>query len=238
MNEDTDNNLYIVDDVPFELEMAQLLRRLHVKEGSRFVADVERLREEALAVARPKAVYKVALIDEKGDDWVVIDGVKFNSRVLRVNLEHAHRVFAYVATCGMELEHWKRGMDDILFQFWADSIKEMALRDASRAMHKEIDDCYEPGKTATMAPGSLSNWPLPQQSPLFTILGDVQSLIGVELSDSFLMTPNKSISGVRFPTEEAFASCQLCPREGCPGRRAPYDKTLYKRKYEGGRVRS
>ena len=226
------NNLYLVDDVPFELEMPQLLRRLHVKEGSRFVADVERLREEALAVAKPKALYKVALIEDKGEDWVIIDGVRFTSRVLRVNLEHAHRVFAYVATCGMELEHWKRGMDDMLFQYWADSIKEMALRDASRALHKEINDCYEPGKTATMAPGSLPNWPLPQQRPLFTILGDVQDAIGVELSDSFLMTPNKSVSGVRFPTEEDFASCQLCPREGCPNRRAPYDRTLYERKYQ------
>ena len=58
MHESNDNNLYLVDDVPFELEMSQLLRRLHVKEGSRFMADVERLREEALAVARPKALYK------------------------------------------------------------------------------------------------------------------------------------------------------------------------------------
>ena len=89
-----------------------------------------------------------------------------------------------------------------------------------------------PGKTATMAPGSLSNWPLPQQRPLFDVLGDVQGIIGVELSDSFLMTPNKSVSGVRFPTEEGFASCQLCPREGCPNRRAPYDQTLYERKYQ------
>jgi hypothetical protein len=62
-------------------------------------------------------------------------------------------------------------------------------------------------------------------------LGDVAGAIGVWLSDSLLMVPAKSVSGVRFPTEESFESCQLCSRENCPGRRASYDDTLYDRKY-------
>jgi len=45
------------------------------------------------------------------------------------------------------------------------------------------------------------------------------------------MVPVKSVSGILFPTEESFASCQLCPREVCPGRRAPYDPDLYDAKY-------
>ena len=161
-----------------------------------------------------------------------MDGVKLTSRVLRVNMEHVHRVFAFVATCGTELDVWARAIDDMLFQYWGDAIKEMALRSATQVLHRHLTDCFELGKTATMAPGSLADWPLPQQRPLFTILGDVQGAIGVELSDSFLMTPNKSVSGVRFPTEEDFASCQLCPRKDCPNRRAAYDVTLYERKYQ------
>jgi hypothetical protein len=82
-----------------------------------------------------------------------------------------------------------------------------------------------------MSPGSLGEWPLSQQRPLFASLGDVAGAIGVRLSESLLMVPAKSVSGVCFPTEESFESCQLCPREDCPGRRAPYDETLYDRKY-------
>ena len=42
------------------------------------------------------------------------------------------------------------------------------------------------------------------------------------LTDSYLMLPTKSVSGVYFETEKSFNSCQLCTREMCPSRRAAY----------------
>ena len=82
-----------------------------------------------------------------------------------------------------------------------------------------------------MSPGRLVNWPLSEQAALFTLLGDPHEAIGVHLTDSYLMVPTKSVSGVRFPTEQSFESCQLCPRERCHGRKAPYDSGLYDREY-------
>lgn len=224
-------NEHIVDVIPFQPDLAELVKRLRLKEGSPYLADLQRLREEAERIARPKALYKIAFIEARGDNYVIVDGVTLTSRVLRVNLERVHRVFPYVATCGVELDQWAHAQEDVLFQYWADVIKEMAVRVASQALLQSMTACYELGKTAVMSPGSLADWPLPQQRPLFSILGDVTGAIGVTLSDSFLMTPNKSVSGVRFATDDDFASCQLCPRENCPGRRAPYDETLYDRKY-------
>jgi hypothetical protein len=221
----------IIDAIPFQPDRAALLKRLRIKEGSHYVGDVQRLADEAQTIARPKALYKVAFIDARDDDAVVIDGVKLTSRVLCVNLEPVHRVFPYVATCGVELDVWAHAQDDMLYQYWADVIKEMALREAVQTLNEHMTEQYGLGKMAAMAPGSLADWPLPQQRPLFTILGDVKGAIGVELSDSFLMTPNKTVSGLRFATADDFASCQLCPRENCPGRRAPYDDTIYDRKY-------
>ena len=51
--------------------------------------------------------------------------------------------------------------------------------------------------------------------------------MGVRLTDSFLMVPNKSVSGIFFPAEVTFTSCQLCQRGVCPGRRAPFDPKLH-----------
>jgi hypothetical protein len=107
----------------------------------------------------------------------------------------------------------------------------MALRVASTALHDHLVDRYQLGETSTMAPGSLGDWPLSEQRPLFELLGGPQTAVGVELMDSLLMVPHKSVSGIRFPTEEHFESCQLCPRDGCSGRRAPYDEELYARRY-------
>jgi hypothetical protein len=221
----------VIDTIPFKPDRTALAKRLRVKESGSYLTELLRLADEAEAIARPKAIYKVAFIDERGDDYVVVDGVKLTSRVLYVNLEPVYRVFPYVATCGVELDAWARAQDDMLYKYWADVIKEIAVRDAAQAVSAHMTEQYGLGKMALMSPGSLDDWPLSQQRPLFTILGDVEGAIGVQLTDSFLMSPNKSVSGLRFATADDFASCQLCPRENCSGRRMPYDDTLYDRKY-------
>jgi hypothetical protein len=221
----------VLDDIPFQIDLGLLMKKLRVKKEQSYAADVKRMADEAQAIARPKALCRVAYIESKDDGGVVIDGIQFTSRVLRVNLEQAHRVFPYVVTCGMELQEWADSIDDILRRFWAETINEMALRVAIQVLNKHVAEKYHPGRTSVMSPGSLGEWPIQAQRPLFALLGDPKDAIGVRLTDSLLMIPTKSVSGIRFPTEESFESCQLCPREGCPGRRAPYDKDLYDTKY-------
>jgi hypothetical protein len=221
----------ILDDIPFQLDLDPLMKRLRVRPGSSHVRDLQQITSEAETVARPKALYKIAYIESRGDDSVVVDGVSMTSRVLRVNLEQAHRVFAFVATCGTEIADWANGIDDMLRSFWADAISEMALRAAIQTLNQHLVERYRPGRTSAMSPGSLADWPLQAQRSLFAILGDPEEAVGVTLSTSLLMIPTKSVSGIRFPTQESFESCQLCSREDCPGRRAPHDEGLYERKY-------
>ena len=137
----------------------------------------------------------------------------------------------FVATCGRELEDWSQSVEGTLLRYSADVIKEMALEAAVRALGDDLVDTYRPGATAMMNPGSLDDWPVTEQENLFALFGDVAGMIGVQLTESFVMYPVKSVSGIWFATEAGFESCQLCPRPNCPRRRAPYDKTLYDRKY-------
>ena len=224
----------VLDDIRFELDLPRLIGRLHLEEASEDAERVRMLAAEAQGLARPKALYGVAYIEERGDDFVVVDGVRLTSRVLRVNLEETHRVFPYVATCGRELEEWSSPIGDVLESFWASAIKEAALRSAIAAMGEDLERRLQPGPTSDMNPGSLADWPMSEQRQLFALAGDPQQAIGVELTDSYLMVPIKSVSGLRFPTETRFQSCQLCPREKCPGRRAPYDRALWQTRYRGG----
>jgi len=224
----------VLDQIQYKGDIASLGRRLHIVQDSDDLSELKQLVEEAEAIARPKVLHAVGYIEERGDEHVVIGGTTFRSRILRVNLEQAHRVFLYVATCGTELAGWARSLTDLLRRYWAEAIQEAALREATRALQRDLEHRYRPGKTSAMAPGSLGEWPLSEQRPLFAALGDVQGAIGVDLSDSLLMIPAKSVSGIRFPTAESFESCQLCLRAGCPGRRAPYDQTLYERRYRDG----
>ena len=221
----------ILEALPFHVDLEQLKKSLRVKEGTEMVGKFETMVREAQKIARPKVCYRVAYVESKGDDHLTIERIQFTSRVLRVNLDKVYRIFPYVATCGLELEEWSKSVDGILEQFWAEEIKVLAVRGTIRYLHEYLTDRYQPGQISRMSPGSLPDWPLSEQKPLFTLLGSAPAAIGVQLKDSFLMVPVKSVSGIWFPTEEKFESCQLCQREKCPGRRAPYAPGLMERKY-------
>jgi hypothetical protein len=223
---------HVLDSIPFEFELAELHKRLHIKPGSASAAELEHLLETACRLARPRVVYLAAYITGRGEDWVEIEGMRFTSRVLRVNLEPVHRVFPYLVTCGSELQTWGEGIEDMLQGFWSEAIKETALFCAIRALGEDMQQRYQLGRVAAMNPGSLTDWPIQQQRILFDLLGRRSSQVGVRLTDSMLMIPTKSVSGIHFPTEVNFASCQLCPRENCPNRRATYDPGLYESKYQ------
>jgi hypothetical protein len=221
----------ILDPLAFQVELETLQQALHVRPDSEAEADLHHMVEAAQSLARPKAIYKLAFIDAKEDQAVVLDGIRFTSRVLRVNLDTAQRVFAYVATSGRELETWADAQKDSLARFWADSINQAVLGAALKSFREYLTAQFAVSQLSAMNPGSLADWPLREQRPLFGLLGDVHAAIGVTLTPSLLMTPTKSVSGILFPSEETFASCQLCPREACPNRRAAYDPALFGRKY-------
>ncbi len=222
---------HVLEQVPFDVDLPQLKKRLRIKDGSANEAELLRMLEVALPIAQPRAMYVLAYIDDRAEDWVKIGGQVFTSRVLAVNLAHAHRVFPYLVTCGAELESWAGDMKDVVHRFWAEAIKERALFCAIRAVSEHIEAHYHPGPTARMNPGSLADWPLTQQQVFFAMLAGRQDEIGVRLTESMLMVPNKSVSGIHFPTKVAFENCELCPRDGCPGRRAIYNPDLYDSRY-------
>lgn len=221
----------VLHDLPVTLDVPAILGALHVRDGSPAEQSVRRLVQEAAGIARPKAIYRLGFIDERDADYVVIDGMRFASRILRVNLDHLQRAFLYVCTSGCEVEAWAEGQGDMLARYYADAINQAVLRSATNGMVAHLAAAYALAKTATMNPGSLTDWPISQQRPLFALLGDTKAAIGVELTPSYLMVPTKSVSGILYATEETFASCQLCPRDACPNRRAPYDAGLFARKY-------
>ncbi len=222
---------FVLDEIEFRPDVEALRKKLRIRDGGEWGARFTRLIQEAEALARPRALYGLAYIDSKGEDSVVVNGITFKSRVLRVNLENTHRVFPYLATCGTELHEWVETQDDMLQRYYADQIAEAALRQAMAFLREHLHERFRLSHLSTMSPGSLPDWPIQAQRPLFALLERANELLGVRLTDGLLMVPSKTVSGLGFPTEQSFASCQLCPRDDCPSRQAPYDPTLYDRKY-------
>jgi hypothetical protein len=221
-----------LDSIQFQPDYENLIKRLRLRPGSPMLEDFSAFFDEIVEIARPKVYYKVAFTDENDSNSVVIDGIRFESRVLCVNLAEVHRIFAYLATCGVELEAHRAGETDILRQYWADAVMEAALQAAMLALREDMSLRYQVGKTSGMNPGSLPDWPISQQKPFFELLGETANRTGVRLTESMLMVPAKSTTGLFFETESDFVNCQLCPRKSCPNRRAGYDQDLYEARYD------
>ena len=70
----------MIHAVPFLLDRAQLLAHLRIKNGvggapSPYWDDLNVLAGEAQAIAKPKAAYRVAFVEDREGAEVVIDGV-------------------------------------------------------------------------------------------------------------------------------------------------------------------
>ncbi len=223
----------ILDNIPVNLERENIIKRLRLDHsGKQIVEMVQELIDVVVSTAQPKAVYKVSYVDNNNGDSLDIDGIRFSSRVLCANLNKVQRVFPYIATCGTEIDGVPLPSEDVLKAFYLDAIKTMVLGVAINYLAVHVKQKYMLGQMSHMNPGSLEDWPITQQRELFSLFGDVEGLIGIRLTRNYVMRPLKSSSGIYFPTEIRFESCQLCPREKCIGRRAPYDSNLA-RKYLG-----
>jgi hypothetical protein len=213
----------VVDPIPVKPDVREIQTRLRMEDGRNW-RPVQALLEKAEPLITAKAVYRAGYIDAKRDDGVSVEGIDLRSRVLRKNLDKVERVFPYVLTIGDKLEESARKHQDMLDRYYLDTIANVALTQARKYLEGRLRSRYALEGISYMSPGSLEDWPIEEQRPLFTILGDVERAIGVTLSDSLLMVPSKSLSGIYFPTAVRFFSCQLCPRENCPSRKAKYSE--------------
>lgn len=202
-----------------ELKAKSIAKKLHVTD---FLL-MQRLLDTAAPALEPRAAFLVSYVEEREDSAVVIDSVRFRSKVLVRNLKGIGRVFPYVVTMGSALDRIVQGTEDVLERYLLDEIGNFALNAARNRLQDYLCRKFALKKISFMAPGSLEDWPIQEQRGLFSLFGDVESAVGVTLTDSLMMVPRKSVSGLYFPSEVAFFNCQLCPRERCQGRKAQYD---------------
>jgi hypothetical protein len=218
----------ILINIPVDLTPEKVDKALHLRAKNPDVEEIiAGLISDVIKIAKPKALYRVAYIDSKDADTVTIEGVKFDSHILRHNLDKVERVFPYTATCGIELDEFKSDPSDVMKAFCLDTIKRVVTSSAIVYLTKHLKQKYALGQMSHMNPGSLEDWPITQQKQLFSLFNGTEQQIGVHLSENCLMHPLKSVSGIYFPTEVSFESCQLCRRDRCIGRRAPYSPDNY-----------
>lgn len=208
--------------IPVVLDAAEVSARLRFDPLRAGFDSLDELVALAQRLIEPRAVFETAYVGAKGERTVEVGGVTFESPLLREKLEVANKVFPFIITVGGELERAAAGQGDLLKQYYLEEMANYALDAAAGWLERRLEERFGVGGLAALSPGSLEDWPITEQAKLFALFGDTEKLVGVRLTESMLMLPRKSISGIFFPSEEGFVACQLCERERCPGRRAPW----------------
>ena len=214
-----------LDGIPAEFKPEEVLKRLGMSRELAKRLDIEELWRTAMSMIHPKALYTTAYITNRTETALDIGEVRLASRVLTRNLEKVKQVFPYIVTIGKTLEDESSKCESTLQRLYLETAGDLALTSARVRLEKYLSESYGLGNMSHMGPGQL-DWAITEQKQLFSIFGDVQASLGVRLTDSFLMIPRKSISGIIFPTETPFVSCQLCPRKNCSSREVAYSESL------------
>ncbi len=217
----------IIDRIPVAPDPTDMARRLRFSPGRGGFGAVEEIIDTARSMAGLRTLYDVSFVGEKGEGTVEVGGVVFRSRVLRRNLEGVQKVFPYIMTVGPELERAASSSGDLLRQYYLEEMANVILEQGIAWLSRTLGDRWGFPALSNMSPGSIEDWPITEQTGLFSLFGKKERAIGVKLTESLLMLPRKSISGVLFPSEEGFHACRLCPRENCPSRKAPYDAAAF-----------
>lgn len=193
---------------------------------------VKRLVKEADNIAIPKAIFKECFINDHGYDFITLDGIKFISRIIAVNLSKENRAFPYIVTCGTEIQDWANSKEDKFEKKTAELIAQEILIQCHSFLKNYIENNFNTGNLARVNPGSTIDWELKEQKNIFNILEDEVKSTGVTLDSNFFMHPSKTYSGIYFHNETEYKNCYMCNANDCPLREVSLDKNYYERHYK------
>lgn len=211
-----------IDPIPVHIDIDDVKAKL--KRGDWDL--VQRLLDQVVSLLQPKAAYTVSVVTDRHNHAVELNGASLKSRVLGHHLKEGMRVFPFLVTIGNGLQHRADTSEGLLEKFYLDTIGNLTLTETREYLKNHLKDRFEVKRLSHLSPGSLMDWPIEEQQTLFSLLNGAERAIDVRLTPQLLMIPTKSLSGIYFPTNTPFQSCQLCPREPCPGRRATYSEEL------------
>ncbi|HEY48642.1 MAG TPA: hypothetical protein G4O13_01190 [Dehalococcoidia bacterium] len=183
---------------------------------------------EAHNLIEPLYVYIIRDIEQVVGSNIYIEGsIVFNGEVIARLLDRCCKVALFVVTIGKYLEEMANRLAEdglILQSYVLDAIGSDAVEKLADFVKGILDDKARVEGLVTsrrFSPG-YCDWDISQQEMVFTALeGDS---IGVQLTEGYLMVPQKSISGIiGISTPDSGAKnynpCETCRKYDCLGRR-------------------
>jgi len=184
--------------------------------------------EKTRHLIEPSYSYLIKDIERVEGSRSFIKGpVVFESEAIARLLERCEKIAVFILTIGSRLEETVGQLADdnlIVEAYVLDTIGSSVAESLADLLQEKIrDEAHSNGLCISrrFSPG-YCDWDISQQEMVFPALNGVSS--GVFLSDEFMMTPQKSISGIIGiglcdSGMDSFNPCKTCNKRNCPGRR-------------------
>ena len=167
----------------------------------------------------------------EGDRVYLSDSVFLESKVISSLFKRCDKLAVFIMTIGSHLEEMVDYLSEnglVLQATVLDAIGSGAAEQMAGLIEERIQNVAEMRDqviSRRFSPG-YCDWPVTQQKSLFELIAS--EAIGVELSETCLMRPRKSISGVfgaydlgRADVAQPYNPCVECSKKTCTSRRAP-----------------
>jgi hypothetical protein len=204
-----------------------ILRMLNVpvdQAGDYIIGMIKKYITECLELCSPQGVY--ACFDTPSFDpnlhQMTINSEPFYlQKMVYSAMKKSSGIIIFIGTCGPAVEKYSKQLlkeGNGLEGFIVDIIGSEIAESVAEIIHKSIEsDMAASGLKITnrYSPG-YCNWPVSEQQKLFTLMREVDH--GVQLTDSSLMLPIKSVSGiigVGTDVRNMAYACAACDLEQC-----------------------
>lgn len=175
---------------------------------------------EVKNAASPVCAFRLIEGSVSDSNIQLVDNSIFTVGPVLASLLAGSELFAlFVATAGDDFQAYQRNLairGDVLQCFIADIIGTCLVEAVGAQMERLLEKCITPLKhTNRFSPG-YCGWKLTEQKKLFALLGG--NPCGIHLSDSCLMMPEKSISGIvgiGHKVNERIYGCRYCELDTC-----------------------
>jgi hypothetical protein len=182
--------------------------------------------DEAQQLVKPSYSYLIRRVElVYGASVILEDGTVFHSQILARTLEKAEEVIVFALTIGSELEDeaTRLAREGLILQAtMLETIGSLYTEQLADWVEARIGDlAHAWGRTASrrFSPG-YCDWDVSQQRAVFSMLGE--DCAGIHLTDSCLMIPRKSMSGIIGIGDSDindYNPCATCDKHDCVGRR-------------------
>lgn len=157
----------------------------------------------------------------KNDYSLAINKVDFKiQRKIGVHLGNLEKIAVFAGTAGMEISNWSNQAmkDNILKGYIIDILGSGIIEAAIDKLQARIKSKMEANglKISNRYSPGYCDWALAEQQKLFSLLPP--SFCGITLTDSSLMQPFKSVSGIIAIGEKVkynAYTCNICEMENC-----------------------